>query len=110
MRTSLVPFPPGWPDAARASGRNRPGGGRSSDTGRSRRGLSPQLAGFLQTDIRATDDGRRVMIPEMLQALFQRIILDGELADLALQLGDPAGIVERRQVALGATLPNRFGL
>jgi hypothetical protein len=55
--------------AARANGRNRPGSGRLSGTARSRLGLSPRLAGFLQTGIRATDDGRRVMILEMLQCL-----------------------------------------
>jgi hypothetical protein len=65
-----VPSPPEWLGAALASGRNRPGSGRSSDTARSRLDLSPCLAGFLQTDIRANDDDRRVMIPEMLQGLF----------------------------------------
>ena len=53
-----------------ASDRSRPGSVRSSGTARSRLGLSPRLAGFLQTGIRATDDGWRVMIPEMLQGFF----------------------------------------
>ena len=64
------PSRPAWLAAALASDRNRPGSGRSSGTARSRLGLSPRLAGFLQTGIRATDDGWRVMIPEMLQGFF----------------------------------------
>ena len=66
---------------------------------RSRLGLSWRLAGFLQTDIRATDDGWRVMIPEMLQTLFQKVILHRQLANFALQFGHPPGIIKRRYLS-----------
>jgi len=50
-----------------------------------RRGLSPRLDGLLQTGIPATDDGSRMMLPEMLQRhSFLKIVLHGELADLPL--------------------------
>jgi hypothetical protein len=52
-----------------ATDRNRPDSDPSSGTAHSRFGLSPPLAGFLQTDIPAIDDGRWVMIPEMLRNL-----------------------------------------
>ena len=51
---------------------NQPGSAPSSDRAHSRLPLSPRLRRFLQTGIRATDDGWRVMIPEMLPSLFKK--------------------------------------
>ncbi len=48
--------------------------GHLTNTAQSRLGLSPRLAQFLQTGIHATDDGRRVMILEMLQGVFKKIL------------------------------------
>src|SRR5580698_4153427 len=61
------PSPPVWPGEGPANGRNRRGSDRSSGRARSPLRLSPRLAQLLQTGIPATDDGWRVMIPEMLQ-------------------------------------------
>src|SRR6185437_5115984 len=110
------PFPPDRPGEAYANGRSRHGSARSSGRVRSRLRLSPRLARLLQTGIPATDDGWRVMIPEMLQGLFQKIVLHRELADLTLQFSDPAGVVYpgqgratpsesgKRQISFGAPL------
>src|ERR1700733_1612964 len=108
------PSPPAWPGEVHASGRNRRGSGRSSGTARSRLRLSPRLAQLLQTGPPATDDGWRVMIPEMLQGFFLKIVFHRELADLTFQFADPAGVVYggqtrtassdsgKRQIPLGA--------
>jgi hypothetical protein len=59
-----------WPLAACASGSTRLGSSRSSGTKRSPLCLPRLLDRFLQADIRAIDDGWRVMILEMLQGFF----------------------------------------
>ncbi len=69
---------------------NCPGSAPSSGTARSRlaSGLSRRLVGSPQTSSLATDDGWRMMVPEMLQRFFKKIVFHRQLADLALQLGD----------------------
>jgi hypothetical protein len=64
--SSQISVSAGMDCGGNASDRNLHVSGQSSHKARSPLRLSLRIAGFLGTGIRATDGGRRVMIPEML--------------------------------------------